>query len=174
MLTVFLSAVAAVAAPFAEVGRAAALIRESEGVGYRVDSPWAARFGWGFAQIDALVEAQVFARAQSDSSGSIASFEKQATVWARKIFAISYAVKPFVALGAGMRQESLNTVYFGKEAAMSGKPVWLAAASFGAYWPFSISEFNGWGAELEIRLATSPGYAPNPQLGATGFLAYRF
>ena len=153
-----------------EVGRAIVWEKSSDGLSYDSQVPWTGRVGWGFYDLDALVEYATFSKVDGEAGGEIGVTERQASVWARKTFASSFFAKPYVGAGLGARWESVRTRFLDQEETSYGRPRWLGAISGGAMVPIGV----GFVGELEARFTSSPGYAPNPQLSASALLGYRF
>jgi hypothetical protein len=164
------ASIVAQAAPVMEFGRVMSWEKQADGQNYQNNFPWAARGGWDFDGVDALIEYSTYSRGEAEPGNEAIYVERQALAWGRKVFAARFRAKPYVGLGVGGRVEEIRERFFGQSYTAQGKPVAVGAIAGGAYLPIAL----GFIVEGEARLTASPGYAPNPQLSASAYLGYRF
>lgn len=160
----------ACARPMASLGTAMNFQLAANGRDYESRTPISIRGGYRFKYFD------LFAEYSFDSVSptgpqmiQVGTDTKELILWARKSFAASQRIKPFLGLGFGAHQTTVKTVFDGASYRDNGQPEALGAGSAGIL----LRLHRNFDIAVEGRASAVASYT-QPQLGLGAFLSYLF
>jgi hypothetical protein len=155
----------------AAIGGGVSLEYANDGHTYEARTPFLVRGGYRFSQADAYLEYSTFQ--SSDDNTSLVSVTRQHQewiAWGRHIFLPNWIVAPYLAAGAGMQYDIVETGFGGE----TSRDVGMANALFATAAGIRLALGSNFDLELETRIGFSSGYAPNPMLGGNLLLGVNF
>lgn len=142
---------------------------ESNGRSYATIQPWSVRAGYGHRLGDLYFEYSQSESTQGTTFVQVGKLRQEFIVFAKRVLATRWALRPFVAAGPGLHIDTVSTQLGSSNRQDAGQAEPLFAAVGGLQLrPSKNVEIN-----FEGRAAASPSYEPNPQFSAGLFFGFR-
>ena len=155
----------------AAIGGGVSLEYASDGRTYQARTPFLIRGGYSFKDFDTYLEYSTFQSSDDNASYVQVTRQHQEWIaWVRHIFFPRWIVAPYLAAGAGMQYDVVETGFNGDSSRDVGMSSALVATAAGIRTELG-SNFD---LQLETRMGFSSGYAPNPMFGANLLLGVHF
>lgn len=156
-------------AVIAALGASTVIQYESNGRELGVRGAYSVRGGYSFRLADMYFEYLGSRRSTGAGVVNVTSTRSEYLLWGKYVFLKSWKVRPFIAAGAGMGYDMVDTHLYDESQAHAGALEPVGALVGGWQWRFWKMELNS-----EARVTAAESYNPNPTLSLGVFLGGRF
>ena len=142
----------------------------ADGRSISTNEPFVLRAGCRFQYLDVYLEFENYTASDGGPGLYVSTQHQEWLTWARYMFTQKSRVAPYVAVGAGVEIQRVETDLGDQVSKESGAPVFETAAATG----LRINVWSNLDVEFEGRLTSASDLAPNPMFGLGALVGWSF